>query len=185
MHLTGLKQLHKQIRRNTLSCSPPNLKDVFTKTSGLSSCGNSSARISSGGRGSWTIVGLGFSLTFPVSPSMREFHRQFCDLDPEAWGKERCRWIIHQSTPCPAFPNSGSSKAEQGNLYISHHLRQHYRVVTRNFYIYMQKIGYHSEYFDTKLSYWIYLVSLQWWSAQTPDRATGIYVDVYSAVGNI
>ena len=88
MHPTGLKSLHTQTR-NKLSSNPPNLKDIFTKASGLSSGGSSSARISSGGRGSWTIVGRGFSLTFPVSPSMREFQRQFCDLDPEAQGEKR------------------------------------------------------------------------------------------------
>ena len=92
MHPTGLKSLHTQTRRNKLSSNPPNLKDIFTKASGLSSRGSSSARISSGGRGSWTIVGRGFSLTFPVSPSMREFQRQFCDLDPEAQGEKKgCR----------------------------------------------------------------------------------------------
>lgn len=91
-HPNGLRQLSKPLRRNKLDSHPSNLKDVFTKASGLSNCGNSSARISSGGRVSWTIVGRGFSLTFPVSPSMREFHRQFCDLDPKD-ERKMYKWI--------------------------------------------------------------------------------------------
>ena len=83
-------------QKEQIDCNTPNLRDVFTKASGLSSWGNSSARISSGGRGSWTIVGRGFSLAFPVSPSMREFHKQFCDLDPEVWGEKCVQSITNQ-----------------------------------------------------------------------------------------
>lgn len=120
-HPRWLKQPFKHSWRNKLSFHPPNLKDVFTKASGLSSCGNSSARISSGGRGSWTIVGRGFSLTFPVSPSMKEFHRQFWDLDPKDEGGKKMYTSI--SNLCHVVPSYlGCSNAEPGHFYIFHHL---------------------------------------------------------------
>lgn len=48
---------------------------------------------------------------------MREFHRQFCDFDPEPWEKKGVR-VNYQPAPSPALPSLGFSKAEQEKLYI-------------------------------------------------------------------
>lgn len=105
-------------KKEQIDCNPPNLKDVFTKASGLSSWGNSSAKISSGGRGSWTIVGRGFSLAFPVSPSMREFHRQFCDLDPEVWGGKSVQSITNQQRALPYPTQDFQKQSRETSLFL-------------------------------------------------------------------
>ncbi len=61
---------------------PPNLMAVFSMASGPSTEGRSSARISSGLRGSIRIPRLSLSL-IPM-PAVTAFHKAFWDLEPDA-----------------------------------------------------------------------------------------------------